>query len=447
MMRRFSALLGLAAALLLAAGCDLSLDALRGNTGSQLRIDTTPTGATVIVNGTVAGEGPATMDKLKPGRYLVTARMDGHKDARETVQLNAGEKRAIQLQLEEITGLVLVRTTPDGADVTLDGAFRGKTPLMMSDFPVGTHRVNVARPGFFAKDVEITVKDRIPQLVALDLTPDAAMLAVNSQPAGASILINGANRGITPANLDALPSGEVQVELRLNGFAPYRQAVKLTAGQRYTVNATLSAQPGTLKVATTPEKAKVYVDDQLRGESPLTLPGLAPIAHRLRIEMRGFETDARTVQVKPGETITEEFRLQQNSGVLLLTTEPAGARVLIDGEEQGETKAAAAGMVSRAFEVQFLGPGEHNLQLVRPGWSFQAKKFTIESGKAVTLHERMTRLFIPDIQVRTRDEIITGVLLREYASGDLEVERQPGVIVRVNVADILERKAIKQNTP
>lgn len=447
MIRRLSALIALAAALVLAAGCDLSLDAIRGNDGAQLRIDTNPTGATVIVNGAAAGESPVTMNQLKPGRYLVTARMDGRKDARESVQLNAGEKRAALLELEEITGLILVRSVPEGADVTLDGAFRGKTPLMMHDFPVGTHRVTLARPGFFAKDVEITVKDRVPQLVDVDLTPDAALLEVNSQPAGAAVLVNGANRGVTPVRLDALPSGEVQVELRLAGFAPYRQAVKLTAGQRYTVNATMSAQPGTLKVLTTPEKAKVYVDDQLRGEAPVTLPGLPPGPHRVRIELRGFEPDARTVQVKPGDTVTEEFRLQQNSGVLILTTEPAGVKVLVDGEEQGETKAAAAGLVSRAFEVRFIGPGEHNLQLVRPGWSYQPKKFTVESGKAVTLHERMTRLFIPDVQVRTRDEIITGVLLREYASGDLEIERQPGVIVRVNVADILERKAIKQNTP
>ena len=422
-------------------------DAIRGKDGAQLRIDTNPTGATVIVNGAAAGESPLTMPPLKAGRYLVTARMDGHKDARESVQIASGEKRALQLTLEEITGLVLIRSKPDGADVTLDGAFRGKTPLMMPDFPVGTHRVVISRPGFFTKEVEISVKDRAPQLIDADLTPDAAMMTVNSTPAGAAILINGANRGVTPARLDALPSGEVQVELRLPGCAPYRQAVKLNAGQEYTVNAAMAAQPGTLRIVTSPDKAKVYIDDQLRGESPVQMPGLMPGPHRVRIELRGHESDARTVQVKPGETVTEEFRLQQNSGVLILTTEPAGVKVLVDGEEQGETQAAPAGLVSRTFEARFLGPGEHTLQLVRPGWTFPPKKFSVESGKAVTLHEKMTRLFIPDVQVRTRDEIITGVLLREYASGDLEIERQPGVIVRISEGDVLERKAIKQGGP
>ena len=157
----------------------------------------------------------------------------------------------------------------------------------------------------------------------------------------------------------------------------------------------------------------------------------------------GVETDARTANVQAGGKVTEEFRLVQNSGVLVLVTEPGGVRVLIDGEEVGETKPAAAGALSVAFEVKCLGPGEHTLQLNRPGWNYSGSKFTVESGKAVTLHERMTRLFIPDVRVKTLSETITGVLLKEYASGDLEIEKSPGIIVRIKASDIVAREAIK----
>lgn len=427
----------------LASGCDL-FEKFKGKEEALLRVETTPTGAVVSVNGIERGEAPLTVADLKPGRHLVTAFLDGYHDGRQNVTLVAGDRKSVTLQLTELTGLVLVQSNPRDADVTLDGAFRGKTPLMMSDFPAGAHRLNVAKPGYFAKDVEVTVRDRVPQLVNLDLTSDAATLAVNSQPAGAIVLVNGANRGTTPCRIDALPSGEVQLELKMEGFAPFRQSVKLSAGQTFQVDAPLTAQPGSLQILTTPEKAKVYVDNQLRGDSPVTLDGLPPGDHRVRIELKGFETDARTVKVKAGGKVTEEFRLSQNSGVLVLVTEPGGVRVLIDGEEQGETKPAPAGAVSTSFEVRFLAPGEHTLQLVRPGWTFAPKKFSVESGKAATLHERMSRLFIPDVRVRTPDEIITGVLLREYASGDLEIERQPGVILRVKEGDILERTPIKQ---
>ncbi len=427
----------------LLSGCD-QIEKMRAKPESQLRIETVPTGAVAIVNGAPRGLTPMTLTGLQPGRYTIATQRDGYRNARQSVVLAAGERRTAKIELTELTGLVLAESSPGEADVTLDGAFRGKTPLMMSDFPAGTHRLHIARPGYFAKDIEVSVKDRTPQLVKVDLTSDAATLTVNSEPTGAAVLVNGANRGTTPCTIDALPSGEVQLELRLDGYAKYQQAVKISAGQTFQVAATLTPQPGTLKIVTTPDKAKVYVDEQLRGDAPVTLNGLMPGDHRVRVEMKGFEPDARTVKVKADDTVIEEFRLSENSGVLVLVTEPGGARVLVDGEVQGETKPAPAGAVSLPFEIHLLAPGEHNLQLVRPGWSFQPTKFSVESGKAVTLNEKMTRLFIPDIQVRTRDEVITGVLLREYASGDLEIERRPGVIVRIKVFDIIERGPIKQ---
>ena len=441
---RSAILSALASGVILLTSCDY-LNKVRGSQDAQLRIDSSPTGAVASVNGTARGETPLTLTGFKPGRIVITTHKDGFHDGRQAITLSAGDRRTVKIEMTELQGLILVHSMPGEADVTLDGAFRGKTPLLMSDFPAGTHRLKIARPGYFAKDVEVSVKDRRPQLVSVDLTSDAATLTVNSEPAGAAVLVNGANRGTTPCKIDALPSGEVQLELRLDGYAAYQQTVKLSAGQTFQVDAPLAAQPGDLQILTTPEKAKVYVDNQLRGEAPVKLAALPPGDHRIRVELKGYETDARDVKVKAGGAVTEEFRLQQNSGVLVLVTEPGGVRVLVDGEEQGETQAAQAGAVSTTFEAHFLSPGDHMLQLVRPGWTCPPKKFTIESGKAATMHEKMTRLFIPDVRVRTHDDIITGVLLREFASGDLEIEQQPGVIVRVKSIDVIERKPIKQD--
>lgn len=433
----------LAAASGLLTGCDF-LEKLKSGNEAQLRIECAPTGAVLIVAGKPRGELPMTLVGLKPGRMILTARMDGYRDTRQSVVLAAGERKTVKLELSELTGLVLVRSVPPDSDITLDGAFRGKTPQLISDFPSGTHRLKIAKPGFFAKDVEVTVKDRAPQLVSLDLTSDAAVLSVNSEPAGATVVVNGANHGTTPCKIEALPSGDVQVEVRMEGYSTFQQTVKLAAGQAFQVSATLIARPGDLTILSSPDHAKVYVDNQLRGEAPVTLTGQPPGPHRVRVELKGFETEARDVKVKAGDKVTEEFRLVQNSGVIMLVTEPGGVRVIIDGEVQGETKPAPAGLVSQPFEVKFLSPGEHSLQLVRPGWTYQPSKFTIESGKAATLHEKLSRLFIPDIEVRTHDDIVRGVLLREFASGDLEIERQPGVIVRVQAIDIIKRTAIKQ---
>ena len=63
-----------------------------------------------------------------------------------------------------------------------------------------------------------------------------------------------------------------------------------------------------LRVVSIPEKARVYVKDEFRGVTPLNLPNLQPGSYRVRVELPGFETDARTIELPRGGAKTEEFR-------------------------------------------------------------------------------------------------------------------------------------------
>lgn len=414
---------------------------------TQVRVNTTPAGATLVVDGVAREVAPTTLSDLAPGQHLIVARQEGHREARASFALLAGQKLALDLKLDELRGLALIHSTPTGAEVTINGAFRGQTPLLLPDLPLGTHRIQIAAPGYFPKEVSLNVPDRIPVKVAVDLVADSARVDFSSEPAGASVLINGSSRGVTPLVVDQIPSGEVELVLALDGYAPYREKLVLKAGESVRVEARLTAQPGTLSVVAQPEPARIYVNNEFRGETPVDLTDLAPGEYRVRAERRGYETDARTVRVRAGEKSTEEFRLQKNSGVLVLVTEPPGVKVFVDGAEVGETTPSEAGLVSTAFNVEWLGRGEHTLQLTRPGWTHRPRKFTIETDQAVTLHEKLTRLFIPDLLVRTgtgEGGTRTGVLLREFPNGDLEMEVRPGVIERIKGKDILERRAIRE---
>ena len=57
-----------------------------------------------------------------------------------------------------------------------------------------------------------------------------------------------------------------------------------------------------------PDKARVYLDNDYRGETPLELDGLKAGQHRLRVEKAGFDPMARNVTLARGAKATEEFR-------------------------------------------------------------------------------------------------------------------------------------------
>mgnify|MGYP001203975160 CR=1 FL=1 len=412
---------------------------------AQLVVTSNPTGAEIRVDGAVRGLAPLTVENLAPGTYVVVARREGYRDERRAVSLLPDQRFALDLTLEELRGLVLVTGQPEGAEVFIDNAFRGKLPMFIPDFPHGTHRVRVAMPGYFTKEVDVTVRDRVPQQVEIALVPDAATLEITSEPAGATALINGAPRGETPLTVERVPSGKIALELRREGYQPFRQELVLRAGERQAIRAPLAALQAGLDVLSQPAGARVYIDDTYRGDTPLSLPEIPAGERRVRVELRGHETDARTVTLRAGEKSVEEFRLQLNSGVLVLTSEPPGAKVFIDGQEVGETKPAAAGMISEPLTIPALAKGEHTLQLTRAGYRHQPRRFLVAVGTATTLHERLAKLFVHDIEVRVDpgpSGLRTGMLRREHPNGDIEIETRPGVTEYISADRILSRRPI-----
>ncbi len=440
--RNHGLLLWIVAALLAVGGGVRSF----GGGGALLRVTcqvtNQPTGAQIFLDGLQQPDvTPQTLQNIDPGQHLLEIRKDGCQTQRRTVALMAGEKTTAEFKLEPLKGLVLIQTTPPGAEVDVDGnSSNRKTPLLLTDLSVGDHIVVLRTEGYQPRKLALAINNRTPIKLASDLTSDSATLKVSSEPAGASVLLNGATRGTTPCTLDRIPSGTVEVEINLKGYATHRSQIVLKAGDVVEVPAPLKAIPSGLTVHSIPEKARIYVNNQFRGETPVVMTNLPPGEYRLRAEKRGYESDARNITLKPEEQSTEEFRLQHNSGGLVVITEPPGAKVFVDDDEAGTTEASAGNpQVSEPLRVNYISRGDHLLRLVKPGYAHSPVKITIDTDNLVTRTERMKRLFIPDTIVRTgptAEESHTGVLIRKYPNGSVQLEERPGIVKTFEAADI-----------
>ena len=166
---------------------------------------------------------------------------------------------------------------------------------------------------------------------------DSGTLDIVSDPASAEVLVNGISRGQTPCRIDRIPGGSVAIEIKANGFQPHTRDVSLAAGEVQKIEAQLKPLPGTLRVVSIPEGARVYINDEFKSEAPFDLTNAKPGTYRVRVEQIGHEPVARDVTLEKGASITEEFRLAKITGRLELTTAPSGATVLIDGKKVGIT--------------------------------------------------------------------------------------------------------------
>ncbi len=144
-----------AAAAGMAAGWSLGYFAVREWLGqASLRVEATPAGAAVFVDGAYRGLAPLVL-RLPRGEHSLTLAADGHQTLRQTVNLTGRQDLALALAPLP-SGALALATTPSGAAVFIDGKLRGRTPLNIS-LPVGRHMLEIAAPNYLTEVQEIEI--------------------------------------------------------------------------------------------------------------------------------------------------------------------------------------------------------------------------------------------------------------------------------------------------
>jgi PEGA domain len=227
-------------------------------------------------------------------------------------------------------GTAMLESLPSGSQVLVDGQVMGLTPLTAT-LPTGTHRVDFKYRGKARTiDIVITQGGRTTELIDWS-AKTVGRLLVNTEPAGAHVLIDNVSRGVTPLTLDDVPLGVHTVVLE-SGGGSIKRSVTIKSDEPASLTETI--YPGWLKVfapfdITISEGSKVLrMDDR----EQVMLPA-GP--HDIRFENRALSyQETRHVDIQPG--ITTPLSLTVPQSTLTLTTS-APADVIIDGVSVGET--------------------------------------------------------------------------------------------------------------
>lgn len=128
-------------------------------------------------------------------------------------------------------------------------------------------------------------------------------LEIVSEPAGASVFINGRLAGASPLSIDGMPSGRYSLRVEKSGFAPVLRTVDLPTTGTKVFERLQSSPAASLKVDVKPRGAEVLLDGELVGTTPLFLSKVPEGVHELVIRKTNFKTYAEKVLVTPGEPL------------------------------------------------------------------------------------------------------------------------------------------------
>jgi hypothetical protein len=116
-----------------------------------------------------------------------------------------------------------------------------------------------------------------------------------------------------------------------------------------------------LYIVSTPEPAKVYLDGTLKGETPLLLSDAASGSHSLQVKRSGYDEWKSTVWFPESGTKTIAAVLNQNTDEfpqgINVTSNPAGAEVLLDGLKKGNTPITLNNIAAGIHIVEIGYPG------------------------------------------------------------------------------------------
>lgn len=185
---------------------------------------TQPAGAMVFVDGIAAGSTPATVE-IMAGNHDIEVRHPGHKTWRRPLVTVAGAAQAFaDITLDEVDGVLSVATRPDGAAVSVDGRYRGRTPVDVELTPGAAYEVLVTKPGFASISRTVRIDGRDGASLQLDLEARTGTVRVSSTPPQAELFIDGRPAGRTGRSL-TLPARPHRIEIRHPGYAPFTAQV------------------------------------------------------------------------------------------------------------------------------------------------------------------------------------------------------------------------------
>ncbi len=113
----------------------------------SITITSIPSGAAVSLDGSQRGTTPAIFHDIVPGSHEVTLSQKGYDDWTQAVSVGSGQTAAINANLvftkepASLTGLLAVTTDPPGAEVYIDGVFKGVSPITIPGLSDGEHTI------------------------------------------------------------------------------------------------------------------------------------------------------------------------------------------------------------------------------------------------------------------------------------------------------------------
>jgi len=205
----------------------------------DIRVETRPPGARVILDDRPAQVSPVVMERVSTVRtHHIMASLEGYEPVTLNVNVIADSTVSVIHEFARKTSPFAVSSLPPGATVELDGKVIGTTPFTTPRVGDGPHELRLSQRGFreWSGTVNVPVPNNLVELTLLPLEPGSIEFSIT--PYG-DVYVDGKQvaRTVTFYRLKA-DAGHHTVEVRHPQFKPFTQDVDVESGATLNVQHT-----------------------------------------------------------------------------------------------------------------------------------------------------------------------------------------------------------------
>jgi len=191
---------------------------------ANVDINSEPQGAAVYQGTTKVGETPLRLE-LMEGSHPLSLIKPGFKawDGSVDTLANVGQTLPT-IQLEPANAQLRVASIPRGANVTVNGRYRGQSPVTVALSPDVNYEIGLSKAGYGSASQRIRLAAAAFEEITVDLTARVGEVTVAVLPEDATVYVDGQARGSGTVTM-RLSSAPHQLEVRKSGFATFVRSV------------------------------------------------------------------------------------------------------------------------------------------------------------------------------------------------------------------------------
>jgi formylglycine-generating enzyme required for sulfatase activity len=208
---------------------------------ANVEMSTQPSGAVVYQGEHRLGQTPLRVEFLE-GSHDLSVILDGFKAWDGIIVAEPNVDQVIPtIQLEPANARLLVNTIPRSANVTVNGRYRGQSPVNLSLSPDIDYEIGMSKAGYGVATRKIRLAAAASEEMTVDLTARTGRVTVRSYPSDATVYVDGRARGSGTVTVN-LSSAPHRVEVRRKGYESYSRSITPRPGYPQTVQIRLRSE-------------------------------------------------------------------------------------------------------------------------------------------------------------------------------------------------------------